>query len=194
MDLAEYRNSESGRMRVADLTRLLPSNLDSALDVGARDGFISKLLVGHFPNVTALDMEEPRIDGERIRCVKGDVTGLNFPDASFDLVLCAEVLEHLPGRTLARACGELSRVAREYLLIGVPYKQDLRVGRLTCRACGKKNPPWGHVNSFDEDRLKELFFEFKVDGLSFVGEVVAWTNPFSTFLMDLAGNPYGSYS
>jgi SAM-dependent methyltransferase len=194
MDLTAYRGGESERKRIADLMRLLPGSLDSVLDVGARDGFISKLLARHFPNVTALDLEEPRIDDERIRCVKGDVTGLNFPDAYFDLVFCAEVIEHMPGRSLDRACGELSRVAREYLLIGVPYKQDLRVGRLTCQACGKKNPPWGHVNSFDEDSLKELFPEFEVDGLSFVGEVDAWTNPFSTFLMDLAGNPYGSYS
>jgi Methyltransferase domain len=194
MDLTEYRASESERKRIADLTRLLPGDLDSALDVGARDGFISKLLVGHFPNVTALDLEEPRIDDERIRCVKGDVTGLNFPDASFDIVLCAEVLEHIPGRTLVRACSELSRVAREYLLIGVPYKQDLRVGRLTCRACGKKNPPWGHVNSFDENSLKKLFPSLDVVCLSFVGEVDAMTNAFSTFLTDLAGNPYGDYS
>jgi hypothetical protein len=194
MDLAERRDSESERKRIADLMRLLPGALDSALDVGARDGFISKLLAGHFPNVTALDLEEPRIDAERIHCVKGDVTGLNFPDASFDLVLCAEVLEHIPTRTLDRACGELSRVAREYLLIGVPYRQDLRAGRLTCYTCGKKNPPWGHVNSFDENGLKELFPEFDVAGLSFVGEVESRTNFFSTFLMDLAGNPYGAYS
>jgi Methyltransferase domain len=194
MDLTEYRSSASERMRVADLMRLLPGNLDSVLDIGARDGFISKLLAVHFPNVTALDLEEPRIDDERIRCVKGDVASLNFPDASFDLVFCAEVIEHIPGRTLVRACGELSRVARAYLLIGVPYKQDLRVGRLTCHACGKKNPPWGHVNSFDENRLKALFPEFEVVGLSLVGEVDAGTNPFSTFLTDLAGNPYGDYS
>ena len=194
MDLTEYRSSASERKRVADLMRLLPGNLDSVLDIGARDGFISKLLAGHFHNVTALDLEEPRIDDERIRCMKGDVTSLNFPDASFDLVFCAEVIEHIPSRTLVRACGELSRVAREYLLIGVPYKQDLRVGRLTCHACGKKNPPWGHVNSFDENRLKGLFPEFEVVGLSFVGEGAAGTNPFSTFLTDLAGNPYGTYS
>jgi hypothetical protein len=193
-EAAEYRDREPEKKRTADLMALLPGNLGSVLDIGARDGFISKLLAGRFPNVTALDLEEPRIDDERIHCVKGDVTGLNFPDASFDLVLCAEVLEHIPTRMLERACGELSRVAREYLLIGVPYKQDLRVGRLTCHACGKENPPWGHVNRFDENRLKELFPMFDVANLSFVGEAGAGTNFFSTFLTDLAGNPYGVYS
>ncbi len=174
--------------------RLLPDHLDSALDVGARDGFISRLLAARVPSVTALDLEEPRIDDRRIHCVRGDVTDLKIPDASFDLVLCAEVLEHIPPPKLGRACGELSRVARRYLLIGVPYKQDLRVGRTTCYTCGKKNPPWGHVNSFDEKRLKELFPEFEVARLSFVGEGEARTNFFATFLLDLAGNPYGPYS
>ncbi|MGH9751212.1 MAG: class I SAM-dependent methyltransferase, partial [Blastocatellia bacterium] len=107
-ELAEYRGTESERKRTADLMSLLPGNLDSALDIGARDGFISKLLAARFPNVTALDLEEPRIDHERIHCVKGDITGLNFRDASFDLICCAEVLEHIPTRMLDRACSELS--------------------------------------------------------------------------------------
>lgn len=194
MDLADYRNREPEKKRTADLMALLPGDLDSALDIGARDGFISKLLAGHFPNVTALDLERPRIDDGRIHCVKGDVTGLNFPDDSFDLVFCAEVLEHIPTRTLDKACSELSRVTREYLLIGVPYKQDLRAGRSTCYTCGKKNPPWGHVNSFDENRLKELFPALEVTRLSYVGETDVVTNCFSTFLTDMAGNPYGAYT
>src|SRR5262249_61240471 len=107
--------------RIADLMRLLPDNLDSVVDVGARDGFISKLLAGHFPKVTALDLEEPRIDDERIRCVKGDVTGLKFPDDSFDLVFCAEGNEPIPSRTLVRAFGVVSRVARAQLTLAFAF-------------------------------------------------------------------------
>ncbi len=100
-----------------------------ALDVGARDGFISRLLAGHFPFVTALDLELPSIDHERVQSVKGNIAALDFPDASFDLVFCAEVLEHIPKDLLGTACRELARVSKEYVLIGVPYKQDIRVGR-----------------------------------------------------------------
>ena len=195
MDLTEYRNSASEKARLSDLMSLLPEGeFDSVLDVGARDGFISRLLTDHFSTVTALDLEQPSIEHERIRCVKGDITALHFADASFNLVFCAEVLEHIPTHLLGTACRELARVSSDYVLIGVPYKQDIRVGRSTCGACGKLNPPWGHVNRFDEDRLRELFPAFTVAQQSFVGETDAQTNALSCAVMDMAGNPYGTYS
>ncbi len=194
MNLNVYRNSESEKKRIADLMGLLPDSVVSVLDIGARDGFISKLLAERCFIVTALDLETPAIDHENIHCVKGDTTALDFPDGSFDLVFCAEVLEHIPVQVLRKACNELGRVAKKYMLIGVPYKQDLRVGRTTCDTCGKKNPPWGHVNSFDETRLKWLFPKFEIVKTSFVGETDAETNLLSCLLMDMAGNPYGTYS
>jgi len=194
MDLTEYRNSAAERARVSDLMRLLPEGGTSVLDIGARDGFISRLLTNHFPMVTALDLERPSIEHERILCERDDITALRFADASFNLVFCAEVLEHIPTHLLETACRELARVTKEYLLIGVPYKQDIRVGRTTCGSCGQVNPPWGHVNAFDEDRLSELFAGFAVAKHSFVGETDARTNLMSCALMDMAGNPYGTYS
>ena len=194
MDLTNYRKSEAETARISDLISLLPGLGGSVLDVGAREGFISKLLLDHFAMVTALDLSQPDIGHERIRCVKGDVTALEFADGSFDLIFCTEVLEHLPTPLLAKACSELSRVSKDYLLIGVPYKQDIRVGRTTCGSCGKANPPYGHVNSFDEHQLLGLFPGFAVARTSFVGETASRTNSLSCILMDMAGNPYGTYS
>lgn len=194
MDLTNYRNSTSEKARINDLMSLLPENGDAVLDIGARDGFISKLLANHFLKVTALDLELPSIEHERIQCVKGDITALSFSDNSFDLVFCAEVLEHIPTHLLETACQELARVSNTYVLIGVPYKQDIRVGRTTCGTCAKVSPPWGHVNSFDELTLSKLFPRFSVLEKTFVGESASKTNPVSSALMDLAGNPYGTYS
>ena len=194
MDLSEYRNSDIEKERVGDLMELLPSNIETVLDIGARDGFISKLLAERLYRVTALDLEQPSIDHDRIYCVKGDVTTLGFPDGSFDLVFCAEVLEHIPTKLLGKACNELSRVSNRYVLIGVPYKQDIRVGRTTCQVCGKENPPWNHMNSFDGSQLRKLFPAFEVVKMSFVGLADAGTNFISCLLMDMAGNPYGTYS
>lgn len=194
MDLSDYRNSTSERTRISDLMHLIPSDGDTVLDIGARDGFISLLLSNHFSSVTALDLSEPIIEHDRIHCVKGNITKLDFPNSSFDLVFCAEVLEHIPTHLLQTACIELARVSRRYLLIGVPYKQDIRVGRTTCANCGKVNPPWGHVNTFDEKSLAELFPGLSVVEKSFVGVTNEHTNAFSSALMNLAGNPYGTYS
>lgn len=194
MDLTEYRESDSEKNRTEDLMRLIPSGGNTALDIGARDGHFSKLLTEKYENVIALDLAKPSIFHQNILCVQGDVTNLDFSDNSSDLVFCAEVLEHIPSSLLDKACSEISRVAKEYLLIGVPYKQDIRVGRTTCYTCGKKNPPWGHVNSFDENRLAKLFPKFRISEVSFVGKTASRTNIASSVLMDFAGNPYGTYN
>ena len=197
MDLTQYRDGDIERKRTEDLVRLFRVNSNisqNALDVGARDGHFSRLLEECFRDVTALDLEKPSISHKNIFCVQGDITSLDFNDNSFDLVFCAEVLEHIPSHLLEKACFELSRVCKEFLLIGVPYKQDIRVGRTTCYSCGKKNPPWGHVNNFDRRRLTDLFPSLNAVEVSFIGETDVRTNIVSTFLMDLAGNPYGTYT
>lgn len=193
MDLTDYRNSESEQARISDLMRLAPTNGASALDIGARDGYLSKLLAQRFDQVTALDLTKPNFEYPRVLCVQGDITALQFANASFDLVFCAEVLEHIPSKFLETACQELARVAKSHVLIGVPYKQDIRLGRTTCATCGGINPPWGHVNSFDECRLARLFPGFVITSQSLVGSSDAATNFLSSWLMDLAGNPYGTY-
>ena len=190
-NINQYRESEQEKKRTADLLRILPRGRRSVLDIGARDGHFSRLLAEHFPEVTALDLHKPNFEFSGVVTVAGDVTQLDFADDSFDCVFCAEVLEHIPD--VQRACKELIRVAKHEIIIGVPFDQDTRVARTTCRSCGKVNPPWGHVNSFTEERLLRLFSGVRIISKSFVGENKDVTNPVSTFLMDLARNPWGPY-
>ncbi len=190
-DLKDYRASESEKARTDDLLRVLPRGRRSVLDIGARDGHFSRLLTKHFAEVTALDLQKPRFELEHVVTLAGDATRLEFAADSFDCVFCTEVLEHI--LDVRRACEEIIRVAKHEIIIGVPFEQDIRVGRTTCRSCGKPNPPWGHVNSFDEDRLSRLFSGLRVISKSFVGTTNEATSPISTFLMDLAGNPWGTY-
>jgi SAM-dependent methyltransferase len=189
--LAGYRSSPAEIARTRDLLAIVPKNLSTVLDIGARDGHFSQLLTEHFESVTALDLTMPRFDFDGVRPVQGDVSKLQFPDDNFDVVFCAEVLEHVPA--LQKACSEIARVARHAVVIGVPYRQDTRSGRTTCNHCGKTNPPWGHVNTFDEHKVRSLFPVYRATTTSFVGSTNERTNPFSTWLMDLAGNPWGVY-
>jgi SAM-dependent methyltransferase len=196
MDLTHYRKSEPEKKRTEDLmrlVRLISKKEQSVLDIGARDGHFSLLMTEFYKSVTALDIKKPSIHHKNIDCVCGDITNLDFSDNSYDLVFCAEVLEHIPSHLLGKACFELSRVSKEFLLIGVPYKQDIRIRRTTCMFCRKTNPPWGHVNSFDRYVIKGLFPLFKVNEVSFVEKEHRCTNFISSFFMDLAGNPHGAY-
>jgi hypothetical protein len=49
------------------------------------------------------------------------------------------------------------------------------------------------VNTFDERRIANLFSDFRIETISFVGSTRSRTNWLSAALMDFAGNPYGDY-
>ncbi len=182
------------KARIGSLLELIPKGRSTVLDVGARDGYISQFLVNDFDTITALDLEKPRIEVERVISVKGDATCLEFSADSFDTVFCVEVLEHIPSHLLPKACAELARVARYDLIIGVPYRQNLRDQRLTCADCGRINPAWGHVNSFDEQKIRRLFAPLDARiTLVVEGGIKDATSSLSVWLMDRAGNPWGTY-
>jgi SAM-dependent methyltransferase len=185
---AEYRSSDVEQLREKSLLGMIGGG-DSVLEIGPYDGYYSRILATRFNRVVTLDLEKRQIPG--VDNVQGDVRDLKFANKSFDVVVAAEVLEHVPG--VEKAASEIARVARQHVVIGVPYRQDIRVGRITCGACGHISPPWGHVNSFDEHRLTRLFAGFNLLNKDFVGETNLRTTAFAAWLMDKAGNPWGVY-
>lgn len=193
MDIVAYRRHPDEQLRMRSLLELVPRGRQSLLDIGSREGFLAKELSDRFKRIVALDLRKPDVQDPGIESVAGDLAALQFDDNSFDTVLCAEVLEHIPVQKLARACEELVRVARHEVVVGVPYRQDTRALKTTCSACGRINPPYGHVNVFDEERLRSLFSSARMLRTELVGSDHFITNPISSFLMSLAGNPSGSY-
>lgn len=186
--IAEPSASESER--ITDLLRFLPGG-GTILEIGCRHGMITRLLAERFETVTALDLQQPTFQIPHVVNAKGDVQRLEFPDNSFDHVLCSEVLEHVPD--VAAAAREITRVTRHSAIIGVPYRQDTRVGQSRCRHCNRITPPYGHINRFDENILKTLFSDLALADIHYVGSNRERTNSLAVWLDDLSGNPYGSY-
>ncbi|MEO8595777.1 MAG: class I SAM-dependent methyltransferase [Candidatus Solibacter sp.] len=60
--------------------------------------------------------------------VRGSVLQLPFGDASFDVVTCLEVLEHLDRP--ADAVHEMARVARTAFVVSVPFEPYFRIGNV----------------------------------------------------------------
>ena len=52
--------------------------------------------------------------------VRADATRLPFPDRSFDLVACVDVLQDLPHEVVPDACHEMARVARGAVVVVTP--------------------------------------------------------------------------
>lgn len=94
------------------------------LDAGCGEGFVLDRLRGGF----GVDISAPALAYARQRLDdpvnQANLYNLPFADNSFDLVVCLEVLEHLPepGHGLA----ELLRVARWFVLVSVPHEPWFR--------------------------------------------------------------------
>lgn len=109
-----------------ELFRMLkPLKLEKVLDVGCGEGFTLKKLeekkIGKHNE--GIDYSEDAIKiGKKIypelNLLKGDVYSLSYPDNSFDMALCTEVLEHLDDPI--KAVQEIKRVTSKYILFSVP--------------------------------------------------------------------------
>lgn len=99
----------------------------SFLDAGCGEGFVARRVIDAAPgiNLTGCDVSEAALKiaasaNPEARFVAGSVVELPFPDRSFDVVGCFEVLEHLPGDLPRTALAEMARVARRAVVLSVP--------------------------------------------------------------------------
>lgn len=93
----------------------------------------------------------PEADGRSLAFIQGSALALPFPDASFDRVICSEVLEHIPD--YRAVLGEIRRVLRPggLLCVSVPRAWPERI----CWALSRDyhQVPGGHLRIFDIDTL-----------------------------------------
>ena len=129
------------------LRTLAGLRFDSLLDVGGAEGYKAALIREVFGcQVRSADLSAEAcrrakeiygIDGEPV-----DIHRLPYDDGSFDVVLCSETLEHVPGYESATA--ELLRVARKAVVITVPHDSPRTIERVK-----RNKEPHGHLYCLD---------------------------------------------
>ncbi|MCA9773330.1 MAG: methyltransferase domain-containing protein [Myxococcales bacterium] len=103
----------------------------SALDVGCGEGYGTRLLASHADDATGIDVSPEAVrhararygaEASNLRYLVGSASLLPFPDRTFDLVTCFEMLEHIEEHDAL--LGEIRRVLRPggLLLISTPNK------------------------------------------------------------------------
>ena len=114
------------RKIVAEVMALSPQ---SFLDAGCGEGFVARRVIDAVPGIslTGCDVSQTALEiaaaaNPEGRFVAGSVVDLPFPDRSFDVVGCFEVLEHLPDDLPRKALSELGRVARQAVVLSVPHE------------------------------------------------------------------------
>lgn len=154
--LEEYRRARPGAHPVR------------VLDAGCGDGVLLDRLAS-IPDIDlfAVDYNPLRVQRARSRApratvAEGDLTALQFPDESFDVILLNHVLEHVPEDSLA--IKELARVLRPegWLLLGVPNE-----GCLLARLRNKVFQPsirrtTDHVHFYTEPTIRSLVTRAKL--------------------------------
>ncbi len=156
------------------------------VDVGCAEGFVSAYVRRVLPGVHTLgvDLDVAALRrGRRLHpdvpTLVGDALRLPLADASADLVLCTEVLEHIP--TPEDALAELTRVSRRYLLLSVPWEPWFRVANVLRL---KNLDRWGddpeHVNHWTGRGFRRLVAAY---GLPVVHRIAF---PWQIVLVDLA--------
>ncbi len=102
---------------------------DTVLEIGTGAGCFSKTLVDHGVTFTGLEFDPGACQSTRERLngrgtlVQGDAQQMPFPDEAFTVVVCLEVLEHLPD--YRKAVAEIHRCLKcgGRAIISVPYRK-----------------------------------------------------------------------
>jgi SAM-dependent methyltransferase len=103
--------SSADQARISSWIGPIPGNM-SCLDIGGGSGMIGRLLAeerGRF--AVCLDISLEMLRHSPVHAVQGDALQLPFRDKSFDLIVAAAFLHHLPGRESA-VFEECARVLR----------------------------------------------------------------------------------
>lgn len=147
--------TESEQARIKATVALIPRETRTLLDVGCGRGDLLHAI--DVPFSVGTDLAKRGIRFVRKPATVSSMLSLPFPDRSFDVVLCAETLEHLDPADLVKATAELRRIARKSLVVTVPYQEDLLAWSTKCPRCGTVFHLYGHRNVFSPERLKGLF-------------------------------------
>jgi len=172
---------------------LVPVGVKSVLDVGCGDGRIIESLASSYRTI-GVDYAFSSIVHLKTSGVQGSSAALPFQDKSFDLILCCEVLEHLDERLFLETVNELRRVSRRYILISVPYKENLRRLLTKCSTCEHVFHVWGHCRSFSESKLDAAFAPLQKMSTRFFGKRPPYFSPMILWLNQVLGNRWTEFA
>jgi glycosyltransferase involved in cell wall biosynthesis/SAM-dependent methyltransferase len=156
-----------------DILRVLPEGITSILDVGCGNGVITNVLPESI-RVMGVDLSQAALKQVRRETRVGCITALPFEENSFDLVMANDLLEHLTAEQLEVGIQELKRVSRRYILLTVPFLEDLNAGSLRCGNCEKFYHVNHHRQAFDVAKLQQLLVSRQVRCLKTILSGARW--------------------
>jgi SAM-dependent methyltransferase len=134
-------------------------DVKTMLDAACGSGIFTNMLVEKYPEikVTAFDRSEAALKYVKATKLVADINQIPFADKQFDCVVAHDVIEHLPVGIYEQALAELARVAKKYIIIGVPNDEKVQEHFSECPSCKSRFNYDLHMRSFSKDKMKSLF-------------------------------------
>lgn len=150
--------------RFKKISELIPENSNSLLDVGCGNGlflkYVSTRFSDQFNRVCGTDRSSAALSYVQEEKHLAEINNLPFDNNEFDTVCALEVLEHLPQETYKIALSELSRIAKNHIIISVPFNQNLSLSLIECSECHCHFNPNFHLRSFNAQKMESLLTNY----------------------------------
>jgi len=175
-----------------DLTRQCsPKNI---LEIGSGSGLITHILKESGYQVTTLD-NDPQLKPD----IVADLNSFSFKKDQFDLILCCQVLEHLPFKDFLPLLKKLKKTTKKYLIISLP-EDSLTTFQLAFKIIpfvplvkkvinfsGQKSLPRGGPHHWEINRpnypLKKIIQTIKKSGFQIKKNFLVFENPYHRFFL-----------
>ncbi|PXA90944.1 hypothetical protein DMC47_26425 [Nostoc sp. 3335mG] len=142
---------------------LIPDDARTLLDVGCGNGAFLHFVLDSgrtFDRLHGADRSQTALSRVRTDKTLASIENLAFRDRAFDAVTCLEVIEHLPHGIYEQGLANLCRIAGKYVVIGVPFDEDIEADLVRCPSCtGRFNPDY-HLRRYSEDSLNDLLLPY----------------------------------
>ncbi len=138
------------------INEVLQLNPRDVLEIGVGSGFVSTFLKNAGVRIETLD-----IDAQLNPDIVGTVMNMPVLNESFHLVICYQVLEHLPYSEFKKALSEIYRVSQQYVILSLPdispaYRWHLEFPKIRPVKCLIANPL---RKSVDQKSCADHFWE-----------------------------------
>ncbi|MFA4885226.1 MAG: class I SAM-dependent methyltransferase [Desulfotomaculaceae bacterium] len=183
-----HNPSELEWSRVLETIKMIPEEVKSIIDLGCGDGLLTNQLLDQYEKVLGVDVSNEALKHVKAEKLVAGMDLLPLPDQSFDLAICAEVIEHLPNPIYKKSLLELQRVAQKYILITVPNDEFLRDRFIKCPFCSCTYHRYRHLHSFKLEELINLLPHFEYVNHRYLGGLTVRPYRWDTIFRQNLGN------
>ncbi|MEZ5552617.1 MAG: methyltransferase domain-containing protein [Pseudomonadales bacterium] len=147
-------------------------DVGSGLDVGCGDGKLTRLITERTGCAfTGLDSSAEALSRLQMSAVLADAANIPMADDSFDLVLSTDTLEHIPEPAYQSVWNELFRVAKRFVLVAVPFREELLDATARCAQCNHLYHANWHLRRYDlPDFVARAATGWSLESLIITGE------------------------